>query len=415
LDLSVVIPLYNEEESIGRLLAEVHAALGPSGMSYELVLVDDGSRDKSFELLEQHAKVDPTLTIVKFRRNFGQTAAMQAGFDHARGAMIATIDADLQNDPRDIPRMVEYLRQGTDLVAGWRADRKDTFLNRRLPSILANWLISWTTKVKLHDYGCTLKVMKSDVAKEMRLYGEMHRFIPVVASWMGVSIVEVKVNHRARQFGTSKYGIGRTVRVILDLMTVRFIQSYLARPDADLRSCWAAFLRSGRGHVGVVAFNRLVYGTPLAERPVLLLGILLIVVGVQLASLGLVADVLARTYSSPRRSHPITCALSSEARAKLRLISRWSPARVQWSSCNDHGLAHHAAEKDSRSISGSRQLPTTRWASRSPSSWCRPATANALWTSVRGRATRHAGSRAAATRHVNRRGAHVSGMHAGGR
>jgi len=295
-DLSVVIPVYNEEESIARLLEEVHAALSATGYSYEIVLVDDGSNDRSFGLLEGAAKTDPALTLVKFRRNFGQTAAMQAGFDHARGDIIATIDADLQNDPRDIPRMMEYIHQGYDLVAGWRADRKDTFINRRLPSMLANGLISWTTKVKLHDYGCTLKVMKGDVAKEMRLYGEMHRFIPAVASWMGVSIVEVKVNHRARQFGKSKYGIGRTIRVVLDLMTVRFIQSYLARPMQIFGLAGLLCFSLGTLLSAYLAFTRIVYGTPLAERPLLLLGILLIVVGIQLASLGLVADVLARTY-----------------------------------------------------------------------------------------------------------------------
>ena len=296
MDLSVVIPCYNEEESVERLLDEVHAALKPTGLSYEVVLVDDGSRDKTFEILTRHAKSDPALTVVKFRRNFGQTAAMQAGFDHARGDIIATIDADLQNDPKDIPRLIEYINQGYDLVAGWRADRKDTFINRRLPSMLANWLISWITTVKLHDYGCTLKVMKSDVAKEIRLYGEMHRFIPVVANWMGVSIVEVKVNHRARMFGTSKYGIGRTIRVVLDLMTVRFIQSYLARPMQIFGL--AGFICFGAGSLvsAWLALQKLIYGAALAERPALLLGVLLIVVGIQLASLGLVADVLARTY-----------------------------------------------------------------------------------------------------------------------
>jgi glycosyltransferase involved in cell wall biosynthesis len=295
-DLSIVIPVFNEEESVDRLLDEVHAALRPTGMSYEIVLVDDGSRDRTFALLEGHAKSDPTLVVIKFRKNFGQTAAMQAGFDHARGDIVATIDADLQNDPRDIPRLVEYIHQGYDMVAGWRADRKDTFVNRRLPSILANSLISWMTKVKLHDYGCTLKVMRNEVAKELRLYGEMHRFIPVVASWMGVSIVEVKVNHRARMFGTSKYGIGRTVRVVLDLLTVRFIQSYLARPMQIFGL--AGFVCFGAGAVvsGWLAFQKLAHGAALAERPALLLGVLLIVVGVQLVSLGLVADVLARTY-----------------------------------------------------------------------------------------------------------------------
>jgi glycosyltransferase involved in cell wall biosynthesis len=296
LDLSVVIPCYNEEESVERLLEEVHAALKPTGLSYEVVLVDDGSRDKTFEILAQHAKTDPALTVVKFRRNFGQTAAMQAGFDHARGDIVATIDADLQNDPKDIPRLMEYINQGYDLVAGWRADRKDTFINRRLPSMIANGLISWVTTVKLHDYGCTLKVMKSDVAKELKLYGEMHRFIPVVANWMGVRIVEVKVNHRARMFGTSKYGIGRTIRVVLDLLTVKFIQSYLARPMQIFGL--GGFLCFGAGVVvsAWLAIQKLVYGAALAERPALLLGVLLIVVGIQLVSLGLVADVLARTY-----------------------------------------------------------------------------------------------------------------------
>lgn len=296
MDLSVVIPCYNEEESIERLLEEVHAALRPTGLDYEIVLVDDGSRDRTFPILAEHAKTDTTLTVVTFRRNFGQTAAMQAGFDHARGDVIATIDADLQNDPRDIPRMLEYIRQDYDMVAGWRADRKDTFINRRLPSILANWLISRITGVRLHDYGCTLKVMKAEVAKEMRLYGEMHRFIPVVASWMGVRIVEVKVNHRPRLFGTSKYGIGRTIRVVLDLMTVRFIQSYLARPMQIFGLAGLVCFGLGGIISLVLAFQKLVHGAPLSDRPLLLLGVLLIVVGIQLASIGLVADVLARTY-----------------------------------------------------------------------------------------------------------------------
>jgi len=296
LDLSVVIPCYNEEESVERLLEEVHAALRPTGLSYEIVLVDDGSRDRTFSILAAKAKLDPALTVVNFRRNFGQTAAMQAGFDHSRGDVIATIDADLQNDPKDIPRLLELIREGYDLVAGWRADRKDTFVNRRLPSMLANWLISWVTNVKLHDYGCTLKVMRTEVAKEMRLYGEMHRFIPVVASWMGVRIIEVKVNHRARLFGTSKYGIGRTVRVLLDLITVRFIQSYLARPMQIFGLAGLLSFAAGCAISLWLAFQKIAHGATLADRPMLLLGVLLIFVGIQLASLGLVADVLARTY-----------------------------------------------------------------------------------------------------------------------
>ena len=315
MQLSVVIPVYNEEESVDRLLQEVHAALGPTGLAYEIVLVDDGSRDKTFAILQEHAKRDRRLVIVKFRKNFGQTAAMQAGFDHASGDVIATIDADLQNDPQDIPRLLEYIQQGFDMVAGWRADRKDTFINRRLPSILANSLISWITSVKLHDYGCTLKVMKSDVAKELRLYGEMHRFIPVVASWMGVSIVEVKVNHRPRLFGTSKYGIGRTVRVLLDLMTVRFIQSYLARPMQIFGLAGFVCFAMGGLISAWLAFQTLAHGAVLADRPMLLLGVLLIVVGIQLVSLGLVADVLARTYfeSQKKPSYYVRSVIRGEA------------------------------------------------------------------------------------------------------
>jgi glycosyltransferase involved in cell wall biosynthesis len=295
-DLSIVVPVYNEQDSLARLIEEIHAALRPTDRSYEIVLIDDGSTDLSLELLKQLASTDPTLVVVQFRRNFGQTAAMQAGFDHAQGQVVVTMDADLQNDPRDIPLMLERLEQGFDLVAGWRKDRRDRFLSRRLPSILANRLISWTTKVKLHDYGCTLKVMHSDVTKEIRLYGEMHRFIPAIASWMGVKIAEVEVNHRARRFGASKYGIGRTIRVILDLFTVRFIQSYLRRPMQVFGLAGLFCFMAGLLLSAWLAFMRLVYGHPLADRPLLLLGVLLMVVGIQLLSLGLVADIIARTY-----------------------------------------------------------------------------------------------------------------------
>lgn len=306
LDLSVVIPVYNEEESLPRLVEEVHAALDPTGMAFEIILVDDGSRDGSYKWMKARAAEDPALTVIRFRRNFGQTAAMQAGLDAARGELVATMDADLQNDPKDIPMMIETLREGLggegyDMVAGWRANRQDTFINRRLPSIIANRLISRTTKVKLHDYGCTLKVMRRALAKEIRLYGEMHRFIPAVASWIGATVAEVKVNHRARQFGTSKYGIGRTTRVILDLITVRYIQSYLVKP-MQVFGLWG--ILSGVAGFGIcawLALTKILYGASIADRPMLLLGILLIVVGVQLVSLGLVADILQRTYHEAQR------------------------------------------------------------------------------------------------------------------
>ncbi len=304
LDLSVVIPVYNEQECVEHLIREVHGALSPTGLSYELVLVDDGSTDQTFTLLEAAAKADPSVTVVRFRRNFGQTPAMQAGLDLARGRTIAMMDADLQNDPADIPRLLARLEQGFDMVAGWRKDRKDAFLNRRLPSMIANFIISVTTQVKLHDYGCTLKVLRADLAKELRLYGEMHRFIPAVAAFVGARIDEMAVNHRPRRFGRSKYGIGRTTRVVLDLITVRFIQQYLTRPMQVFGLLGLSLLFLGGGISMFLAVDKLVFGHALADRPLLLLGILLIMVGVQLLSFGLMADVLSRTYHEAQDRRP---------------------------------------------------------------------------------------------------------------
>jgi glycosyltransferase involved in cell wall biosynthesis len=304
IDISVVVPVYNEDESLVLLIEELHAALRPTGKNYELVLIDDGSTDGSWALLEKLAGADEALHLLRFRRNFGQTAAMQAGLDAARGKSIVTIDADLQNDPADIPMMLAKLDEGYDLVAGWRKSRKDAFLNRKLPSMIANRVISSATKVKLHDYGCTLKVMTSDVAKELRLYGEMHRFIPAVASWVGARILELPVNHRPRRFGTSKYGIGRTLRVVLDLITVRFIQSYLGRPMQVFGLGGLICLFMGFVTCSWLAVEKIAFGARLADRPLLLLGVLLIVVGLQLLSLGLVADVVSRTYFESQGKRP---------------------------------------------------------------------------------------------------------------
>jgi glycosyltransferase involved in cell wall biosynthesis len=304
LDLSVIVPVYNEEESLPHLVAQLHAALAPTGISYELVLVDDGSSDKSYSILEHMSKEDPGLHVVRFRRNFGQTAAMQAGLDVSRGKKVVTIDADLQNDPADIPAMLEKLDEGYDMVAGWRKDRQDAFVNRKLPSMIANRIISLATKVKLHDYGCTLKAMTHEVAKELRLYGEMHRFIPAVASWVGVRILEMPVNHRARQFGTSKYGIGRTLRVVLDLMTVRFMQTYLVRPMQVFGLAGLASFGAGFLICAWLVLEKLMFAQRLSDRPLLLLGALLIMVGVQLLSLGLVADVVSRTYHESQGKRP---------------------------------------------------------------------------------------------------------------
>lgn len=304
LDLSVVVPVYNEQENILLLIEEIHDALRPLGKSYELVLVDDGSRDDSYPILARAAQSDPALTLVRFRRNFGQTPAMQAGLDAARGRVIVMMDADLQNDPHDIGRMLDKLDEGYDMVAGWRKDRQDAFINRKLPSMLANRLISATTQVKLHDYGCTLKAMRADLAKQLRLYGEMHRFIPAVAAFIGARIVEMPVNHRARRFGVSKYGIGRTLRVVLDLITVRFIQRYLTRPMQVFGLLGLLSFAVGVTISTWLAVEKLVFGHALADRPLLQLGIMLIVVGVQLLSFGLLADVVSRTYHEAQDRRP---------------------------------------------------------------------------------------------------------------
>jgi len=303
-DLSVVIPVFNEEANLPMLLEQLHGALLPTSRLYEVIVIDDGSTDGSYALLERMARVDPTLTVVRFRRNFGQTPAMQAGIDLAQGRVIVTMDADLQNDPADIPRLVQKLEEGFDLVAGWRSNRQDAFLNRRLPSMVANQLIGRMTNVRLHDYGCTLKAMTADLAKQFRLYGEMHRFIPAVAAIIGARIVEVPVSHGPRLHGKSKYGIGRTLRVVLDLMTVRFIQNYLTRPMQVFGLLGLILGTTGLGISLWLAVEKIVFHKNLADRPLLLLGVLLIVVGVQLVSLGLMADIVARTYHEAQDRRP---------------------------------------------------------------------------------------------------------------
>src|SRR6476469_7473196 len=229
-ELSIVIPVRNESPNIKPLYYELTQTMGQLGRSYEILIVDDGSTDDTFEQLAALQARDLRLRVIRFRRNFGQTAAFAAGFAHARGRLVVTADGDLQNDPRAIPAMVTLIDQGNDIVCGWRKDRKDTFVNRRLPSMLANKLISWATGVGLHDYGCSLKVFRAEVVKPLRLYGEMHRFLPAIASEQGVSIAEVVVNHRERRHGRSKYGLSRTFRVVLDLLTVKFLMTYSTRP-----------------------------------------------------------------------------------------------------------------------------------------------------------------------------------------
>ena len=296
LDLSIVIPVKNESPNIDALYRELTDTLSAFDRSYEIIVVDDGSTDDTFDRLTRLQARDPRLRVIRFRRNFGQTAAFAAGFAHARGRFIVTADGDLQNDPRDIPGMVEQCERGPDIVAGWRRHRKDPFLNRRLPSMIANWVISSTTGVKLHDYGCSLKVFRAEVVKPMRLYGEMHRFLPAIASEMGVTIAEREVNHRKRQHGRSKYGISRTIRVILDLLTVKFLISYSTRPLQIFGLLGVAMGTVGAAICAWLAWLRLTGVEAIGNRPLLLFGILLVFTGVQLVTLGLLAEMQARTY-----------------------------------------------------------------------------------------------------------------------
>ena len=297
IELSVVIPIMNEAPNLVDLHREITASLEPWGRSYEVIIVDDGSTDDSFQTLSRIQASDARWRIIRFRRNFGQTAAFSAGFAHAGGRFIATSDGDLQNDPKDIPAMVSRLEsEELDIVCGWRKDRKDTFLSRRLPSIVANRIISWATGVQLHDYGCSLKVFRSEVVKPLKLYGEMHRFIPAIASEQGVRIAEVVVNHRARKHGTSKYGISRTVRVVLDLLTVKFLLSYSTRPVQIFGLIGLGMGFPGGLILAYLAALKIFAGEAIGNRPLLLLGILLVFTGVQLLTLGLLAELQARTY-----------------------------------------------------------------------------------------------------------------------
>jgi glycosyltransferase involved in cell wall biosynthesis len=294
-ELSVVIPVYDEEES----LPPLHRSLTESlrGLAYEIVFVDDGSKDHSREVLERLASQDARHTrVIELRRNFGQTAAIAAGIDHAVGDVIVTLDADLQNDPADIPALLDKIREGYDVVSGWRIDRKDVFVTRRLPSMAANWLISRVTGVPLHDYGCTLKAYRREVLEGFRLYGEMHRFIPAYAGGFGARIVEMPVHHHARKYGRAKYGLERTIKVVLDLFTVKFLMSYANKP---------IYLFGGTGLVLILPslivllflmIRRVVLQIPVLTSPLFQMSGMLIILGFQSILMGLIAELLVRTY-----------------------------------------------------------------------------------------------------------------------
>lgn len=295
-ELSVLIPVFNEEDSLDRLYDKVVSAMQPLNKTWELILVDDGSRDKSFEVLQKLAAADQRVRVVRFVRNFGQTAALSAGIDYAAGEIIIPMDADLQNDPGDISRLLGKLDEGYDVVSGWRKDRKDEFFTRLIPSWMANKLISVISGVPLHDYGCSLKAYRREVIKDVRLYGEMHRFVPIYATWMGARVAEIPVSHHARQFGVSKYGLSRTFKVVLDLLTVKFLASYATKPIHVFGMIGlGSFGISFAGFVWMVIL-KIFYHTTFIETPLPVLVAMFFMLGVQFILMGLLAEIMVRTY-----------------------------------------------------------------------------------------------------------------------
>jgi len=297
LSVSVIIPVYNEADSLPILHQSLRNALDNYSKSWEVVYVDDGSKDESVNILAELARDDSAHTcVVELRRNFGQTAAIEAGIDHAVGDVIVLMDADLQNDPVDIPMMLDYIDQGYDVVSGWRKKRQDTFITRTLPSRIANGLISWVTGVHLHDYGCTLKAYRREVITGFRLYGEMHRFIPAYAGWVGAKIIEVPVNHHPRKYGTTKYGLERTFKVILDLFTVKFLSSYANKPIYLFGGAGFVFFIISFLILAYLVIRRLAFDEHLIRSPLLLMTVMLFILGFQSILMGLIAELLVRTY-----------------------------------------------------------------------------------------------------------------------
>ena len=295
MELSIVIPVFNEEDNVLPLLDALATSLMAIGRSYEVIVVDDGSTDETFARLESRAAVDHQLLLVNLARNNGETAALAAGFDHAHGEVIVTLDGDLQNDPADIGPLIQKIDEGYDLVSGWRRNRQDS-VGRRLPSRIANWLIGLVTGVHLHDYGCTLKAYRAEIAEETRLYGEMHRFLPALAHMVGARITEVPVGHRPRTAGKSKYGIGRTFKVLLDLMTVKFLSVWSTKPSHVFGGSGLVLCLVGSCFVAWTAYEKLINGIYVYRQPALLVGVFLFTIGLNLVLLGLLAELIVRTH-----------------------------------------------------------------------------------------------------------------------
>ncbi len=299
--LSVIVPIFNEVESLPVLIAKIADVLQESKRSYEIIAVDDGSQDGSAELLQKLARSRHDLVAIIFRRNYGQTPAMAAGFQYAKGKIMITLDGDLQNDPADIPKLVAKVEEGYDLVSGWRKNRQDNRLTRLLPSKIANWMIGGVTGVKLHDYGCSLKAYRREVISDMNLYGELHRFLPALAYIEGAKITEIPVRHNARRFGQSKYGLGRTFRVVMDLLTIFFLKKFLTRPMHIFGLGGLILLITGLLLGTYLTFLKLIIGLSIGHRPLLILAVLLILTGIQLLISGLLAELIMRTYHESQK------------------------------------------------------------------------------------------------------------------
>lgn len=307
MEISIVIPVYNEKDSLPKLQAALHDALSSISLPWEIVYVDDGSIDGSQDVLASLAEADTTHTrVVALRRNFGQTAAIAAGLDYASGDVIVLMDADMQNDPADIPRMIEKMNEGYDVVSGWRIKRKDTFITRTLPSRIANGLISWVTGVKLHDYGCTLKAYRRDVITGFRLYGEMHRFIPAYAGYVGAKIIEVPVSHHPREFGQTKYGLERTLKVVLDLLTVKFLISYGHKPNYLFGGPGIVMMMGGTGLLAFLVIRRVVTLVSVLESPFFPVSLILLIMGFQSILMGFIAELQVRTYHESQKKPTYT-------------------------------------------------------------------------------------------------------------
>jgi glycosyltransferase involved in cell wall biosynthesis len=304
--LSIVVPLYNEEDNVCLLVDQIRATLDHLDCQSEIVFVDDGSRDATVDRLLAHAHDDSRISVVRFRRNYGQTAAMQAGLEAASGDVIITMDGDLQNDPTDIPMMLAKIDEGYDLVHGWRRHRQDAFVNRKLPSKIANWLISKVTGFPIHDLGCTLKAIRREIADELELYGEMHRFIPILAHWRGARCIEVETRHHPRRFGKTKYGISRTVRVVLDLLTVKYMLDYYTSPMKFFGRIGLAFEAIGALLMTAVLLMKTIGGVDMTGNPLLLLSGLFMLMGVQVLSVGLLGEANTRLYYSREGRRPFT-------------------------------------------------------------------------------------------------------------